>query len=261
MSFAIPWSELAPFLLIGFAAQLVDSAFGMAFGLVSNALLTFLGFPPSAASATSRTVESFASGISGLSHALQRNIDWPLFGRLVIPGILGGLAGVWFLSVIDTQITRPAMLVYMAAIGVYLIWRAPRRPQTFRRMRFVGPLGAVGGFLDASAGGGWGPVVTGNLLAQGMTPRMAIGTVNAAEFFVAVTVLSAFIGTLGLAAFTIATTGLLVGAIVGAPLGAWLTGRIAPRQLLMGVGAILIAISLYGLISLMFEPLPSFMRL
>lgn len=261
MSLAIPWSELAPFLLIGFTAQLVDSAFGMAFGLVSNALLTFLGFPPAVASATTRTAESFASGVSGLSHALQRNVDWPLFARLALPGILGGLVGVWLLSAVDAQITRPVMLVYMAAIGVYLIWRAPRRPQTFRRMRFVGPLGAAGGFLDAAAGGGWGPVVTGNLLAQGMTPRMAIGTVNAAEFFITVTVLSAFIGTLGISAFTIAATGLLVGASAGAPLGAWLTGRIGPRQLLMGVGAILIAISLYGLLSLMFEPVPSFIRL
>lgn len=258
MSLAIPWAELAPFLFIGFVAQLVDSALGMAFGLVSNALLTLLGFPPAAASATTRTVESFVSGVSGLSHAVQRNVDWPLFARLVIPGILGGLAGVWFLSAVDGHLTRPVMLVYMAAIGVYLIWRAPRRPQTFRRMRFVGPLGAVGGFLDASAGGGWGPVVTGNLLAQGMTPRMAIGTVNAAEFFVTVTVLSAFVGALGLAAFTTAASGLLIGGVIAAPIGAWLTGRIAPRRLLMLVGAILIAISLYGLIALMFEPMPAF---
>ncbi|KPH66112.1 sulfite exporter TauE/SafE family protein [Novosphingobium aerophilum] len=256
----IPWSDLIPFILIGFAAQTVDSALGMAFGVIGNSLLMLLGMPPALASSVTHTVEGFTSGASGVAHVLQRNVDWSLFARLVIPGIAGGLCGVWLLSVVSLTIVRPAVFVYLAAIGVYLIWRGARRPQAYRRMKLVGPLGLAGGFLDAVGGGGWGPVVTGNLLAQGMTPRMAIGTVNAAEFFVTVTVLSAFIGKLGLQSFTIAASGLLIGGIVAAPVGALVTRRLSSTSLLRGVGSVLIAISLVGLLSLMFGAIPVFAR-
>lgn len=256
----IPWVDLAPFIAIGFLAQLVDGTLGMAFGVFSNALLVMIGVPPVAATAAIHTAESFTSGASGLSHVVQRNVDWPLFARLVVPGVVGGIIGVWVLTMIDADIMKPVVLVYLAAIGAYLIWRGPRRPQAYRRMRLVGPLGLVGGFLDASGGGGWGPLVTGNLLAQGMTPRMAIGTVNASEFFVTVTVLAALIGALGLESFTIAASGLLVGGIAAAPLGAYLASRIPPKPLMQLVGAVLIATSFYGLVALMFEPIPAFPR-
>jgi uncharacterized membrane protein YfcA len=255
---SIPWVELAPFILIGFSAQLVDSTLGMAFGFLTNALLMMLGWPPLLASATTHTVESFTSGVSGLGHAMQRNIDWPLFSRLVIPGVVGGLVGVWVTMVLNSDFARPIMLVYMAAIGAYLAWRAVRRAQTYRPIKFVGSLGFVGGFVDASGGGGWGPVVTGSLLAQGMTPRMAIGTANAAEFFVTVTVLAAFIGSLAFQSFTLAGSGILLGGIIGALLGPFLTRRVAPRRLVRLVGLVLMMISLAGLFWLMFEPVPAF---
>jgi len=256
---AIPWADLAPFIIIGFLAQLIDSTLGMAFGVVSNALLIMLGLPPVAASAATHTVESFTTGAAGLGHAIQRNIDWPLFARLVIPGIIGGFVGAWLLTIIRVDAARPVVLVYMAAIGAYLLWRGARRPQAYRRMRAVGLLGLVGGFFDA-AGGGWGPVVTGNLLAQGMTPRMAIGTVNAAEFFVTVTVLATFISALGWESFTIVASGLLLGGVVAAPFGAWLTRHIAPKMLVLLIGGLLILTSFYGFLSLMFEPVPTFPR-
>ena len=255
-SMTFSWIDLAPFIAIGFAAQLVDSALGLAFGVLSNSLLTLFGMPPAAASVATRSVEGFTSGASGIAHIIQRNVDWPLFVRLVIPGIIGSMVGVWLLLVADSDVVRPLLLVYLTVVGVYLLWRAPRRPQAFRRMRLVGPLGLLGGFFDASGGGGWGPLVTGNLLAQGMTPRMAIGTVNAAEFFITVTVLALFIGQLGLEDATIAIAGLLIGGIVAAPLGAWLTRRLAPTVLLRMVGVVLIAISISGFASLMFAPIP-----
>ncbi len=256
---SIPWAGLAPFILIGFLAQLADSTLGMAFGVISHTLLVMLGLPPVTASAAIHTVEAVTDGTSGIAHALRRNVDWPLFARLVVPGIVGGLIGVWTLRIVSTDIARPVVLVYLAAIGAYLIWRAPRRPLAYRRMRLVGPLGLLGGFLDAS-GGAFGPVATGSLLAQGMTPRMAIGTVNAARFFVAVTVLSAVIGTLGLVAFSLAASGLLVGGIVGAPIGAWLASRIPPKPLMQLVGILLVIISFWGFISLIFKPVPIFPR-
>ena len=256
----LPWAELGPFLIAGFLTQFVDSALGMGFGVLSNSLLVLLGLPPGAASAVTHRVEGFTSGASGIAHALQRNVDWPLFARLVIPGVVGGLLGVWVMTSLGASILRPAVLVYLAAVGLYLIWRGPRRPQAYRRMKLVGPLGLIAGFLDAS-GGGWGPMVTGNLMAQGMTPRMAVGTANAAEFFVTVTVLSAFIGKLGLQSFTIAATGLLIGGVVATPFGALLTRRLPSRRLMELTGAVLVALSVGGLISMMFSAAPLFTRL
>ncbi|WP_159987311.1 sulfite exporter TauE/SafE family protein, partial [Novosphingobium sp. 18052] len=149
---AIPWADLAPFIIAGFLAQLVDSALGMAFGVIANSLLVVLGLPPATASSVTHTVESFTSGVSGISHALQRNVDWPLFARLVVPGIAGGLTGVWALTHLHLDFVRPVVLVYLAAVGIYLIWRGARRAQAYRRMRMVGPLGLVAGFLDSFGG-------------------------------------------------------------------------------------------------------------
>lgn len=257
---AIPWQALAPFIVAGFLAELIDSAVGMGFGVIGNSMLLLLGLPPAAASSVTHMVEGFTSGVSGASHALQRNIDWTLFGRLVIPGIAGGLLGVWALSHLSLAVLRPILLVYLAAVGTYLIWRGARRAQAYRRMRGVGALGFFAGFLDAF-GGAWGPVTTGSLIAQGMTPRMAVGTVNAAEFFVTVTVLSAFIGSLGLQSVTFAALGLFIGGIVAAPIGALITRRAPSRSLTQWIGGLMIALSLWGFVSLIFAPLPLFARM
>jgi uncharacterized membrane protein YfcA len=169
----------------------------MAFGVIGTALLLLLGLPPAAASAAIHAAESFTSGVSGLSHALQRNVDWRLFRRLVVPGIVGGLAGVFILANLSPTVARPLVLTYLGAVGIYLLWRGVRRPQTYRDLKFVGSLGFVGGALDGAGGGGWGPVVTANLLAQGGEPRRVVGTVNASEFFVTITIAAGFIGALG----------------------------------------------------------------
>lgn len=257
---AIPWSELAPFIIVGVLAQLVDSALGMAFGVIANALLMVLGLPPAQASTVTHAVEGFTTGVSGISHALQRNVDWPLFARMVIPGIVGGLSGVWALTNLHLTLVRPILLVYLAAVGIYILWRGSRRAQAYRRMRGMGPLGFSAGFLDAF-GGAWGPVTTGSLIAQGMTPRMAVGTANAAEFFVTVTVLSAFIGSLGLQSFAIATSGLLIGGIVAAPIGALITRRASPKALSKAIGVTMIVLSLAGLMSLTLSATHLFSRM
>jgi uncharacterized membrane protein YfcA len=239
--------DVAPFIAIGFAAQLVDGALGMAFGVISSTLLISMGVPPAAASAGVHTVETFTTAASGVSHVLHKNVDWRLFSRLVIPGVIGGVLGAYVLTQIHADAARPLVLAYLSAIALYLIWRGLRFPPTGKRPRFVGPLGFAGGFLDAAGGGGWGPVVTSNLLLQGADPRRTIGTVNTAEFFLTVTISATFIAALGWAAFTTATVGLLIGGVLAAPLGAVMAKRIAPKHLLILVGSALLITSLYGI--------------
>lgn len=240
-------APLLPFILIGFAAQLIDGALGMAYGVISSTLLVGMGVPPAAASAGVHTVESFTTGVSAVSHVAHRNVNWRLFFRIVIPGIIGGVLGAYAISNIHAETARPIVLAYLLSIGLYLLWRGATHRHVEREPRIVEPLGLVGGFLDAAGGGGWGPVVSSNLMVQGASPRMTIGTVNTAEFFLTIVISATFLFALGWEAFTKATIGLLIGGILAAPLGALVAKRMEADKLLVLVGIVLTATSGYGL--------------
>ncbi|WP_246448977.1 sulfite exporter TauE/SafE family protein [Sphingomonas sabuli] len=243
---AFELTDILPFIAVGFVAQLIDGALGMAFGVISTTLLISIGVPPAAASAGVHAAEAFTTAASGTSHIIHRNVDWKMLARLAIPGVIGGVLGAYVLTQIDAESARPFVLTYLASIGVYLIWRGLHFPPVHRAPRIVEPLGLAGGFLDAAGGGGWGPVVTGNLLVQGAEPRRTIGTVNTTEFLVTVTISATFIATLGWEMFTAATVGLLIGGVVAAPFGAMIAKRAKPKILLVFVGAVLTVTSLYG---------------
>jgi uncharacterized membrane protein YfcA len=239
--------DILPFIAIGFAAQLVDGALGMAFGQISSTLLISMGVPPAAASAGVHTAETFTTAVSGISHVAHRNVDWRLFFRIAIPGVIGGVLGAYVLSNIDATTAKPIVLAYLTALGLYLLYRGVMHRHNEREPKIVAPLGLAGGFLDAAGGGGWGAVVTSNLLVQGSSPRKTIGTVNTAEFFLTVTISATFIATLGWEAFTVATLGLLIGGVMAAPFGAWIAKRVDADRLLTFVGVVLTASSTYGL--------------
>jgi uncharacterized membrane protein YfcA len=239
--------DILPFIAIGFAAQLIDGALGMAFGQISSTLLISMGVPPAAASAGVHTAETFTTAVSGISHIAHQNVDWRLFFRIAIPGVIGGVLGAYVLSNIDASTAKPVVLAYLTALGLYLLYRGVMHRHNEREPRIVAPLGLAGGFLDAAGGGGWGAVVTSNLLVQGSSPRKTIGTVNTAEFFLTVTISATFIATLGWEAFTVATLGLLIGGVLAAPFGAWIAKKVDADRLLTFVGIVLTVTSLYGL--------------
>ena len=244
---SISIADLLPFIIVGFAAQIVDGALGMAFGVISTTLLVSRGVDPALASASVHAVEVFTTGASGVSHVAHKNVNWRLFRRIVIPGMIGGVLGAYVLTQVSASTARPFVLTYLAAIGLYLLWRALRHAHRERHPRIVEPLGLAGGFLDAAGGGGWGPVVTSNLLAQGAHPRKVIGTVNTAEFFIALTISATFLLSLRSEALTNAMAGLLIGGIAAAPFGAFAAKRIPARPLLVIVSIVLVATSLYGI--------------
>ena len=238
---------ICPFVLVGFFAQMIDGALGMAYGVISSTLLLALGVPPAAASAGVHAAETCTTGVSAVSHILHRNVDWGLFRRLVIPGVIGGVLGAYVLSNIDGDMVKPFIQAYLLAIGLYLIWRSRHFPPQRSNPKIVGPLGFVGGFLDATGGGGWGPVVTSNLLIQGSSPRHTIGTVNSVEFILTLSISVAFFLNIGWEAFTVATAGLLIGGVVAAPIGAMLARHISPKLLMASVGIVLTLTSLFGI--------------
>ena len=246
--FAFDLSAIWPFILIGFAAQLDDGALGMAFGVICNTLLVaVMGVPPATASARIHVVETFTTAVSGISHFLHGNIEWPLFWRLLVPGVIGGVTGAYLLTSIDGDIVKPFILAYLIAVGLWLLFRGLFYPPKIKKPTVIAPLGLIGGFLDAAGGGGWGPVVTSNLLVQGAEPRKVVGTVNSVEFFLTLTVSATFIYHLGLADIAGATLGLLIGGVAAAPLGAFMAKRFSPKLLLILVGVVLTATSLFGL--------------
>lgn len=248
MDFAsIDLAALLPFIAVGFAAQLVDGALGMAFGVISNTLLVgVLGVPPALASQRVHLVECFTTATSGISHLLHGNIDKQLFFRLLIPGMIGGILGAYVLTSLDASVVKPFVLAYLTAIGLYLLVRGLLYPPKIKQAKLIAPLGLFGGFLDAAGGGGWGPVVTSNLLIQGADPRKVVGTVNSVEFFLTLTVSAAFIFHLGVADVAGATLGLLIGGIAAAPLGAWAAKHFPSKQMLILVGFVLSLTSAYG---------------
>jgi uncharacterized membrane protein YfcA len=240
-------AALWPFIAVGFAAQLVDGALGMAFGVISSTLLVgVMGVPPALASQRVHLVECFTTATSGISHLLHGNVDKALFLRLLVPGVIGGILGAYVLTSIDASVIKPYVLLYLSGIGIYILSRGLFYPPKIKDPKFIAPLGLVGGFLDAAGGGGWGPVVTSNLLIQGADPRKVVGTVNTVEFFLTITISAAFIFHLGIADVAGATLGLLIGGLAAAPLGAWAAKHFPPKQMLILVGIVLTLTSAYG---------------
>jgi uncharacterized membrane protein YfcA len=234
------------FLGVGFVAQLIDGALGGGFGIISSSVLIATGVPPASASAGIHAVKVITAPISGFSHALAGNVDWRLFWRLAIPGALGAAAGAYVLTGLPIETAKLLIQVYLGALGLVLLFRRHLRHGHHGDPKVVGPLGLAGGFLDSAGGGGWGPIVTPNLIIQGAWPRQAVGTVNMAEFVVALASSATFLMTLGWESFGTAVLGLLIGAVVAAPFGALLTRKLPSSVLIRLVGLLLVSTSLYG---------------
>ena len=230
------------FVAVGFAAQMIDGALGMAYGVSSTALLLSFGLPPARASAAVHTAEVVVSGVSGLSHLRFGNVDRALFRRLVLPGVAGGVVGAYVLSELPGERLRPFVAAYLLAMGLYICWRALRRVERAALTRRVVPLGLVGGFFDAIGGGGWGPIVTTHLVANGHEPRMAIGSVNLAEFFVTVAQAATFFVMLGIVHWPV-IAGLVTGGVLAAPLAALVCRRLPARATMLLVGLLISVLS------------------
>lgn len=240
------------FLAIGFGAQMVDGAIGMAYGLTATSIMLGMGTPVEVASASVHAAEVFTTGASGIAHWRLKNVDKALFRRLVLPGMLGGALGAYVLTSTPGEVIKPVVSVYLFGMALVILYKALRHaPPQGVPLQHVRSLGLLGGFLDAVGGGGWGAMVTSTLVGRGAEPRLAIGSANMAEFFVTVTVSATFSATIGLTHWTI-IAGLVAGGILAAPLAAYAT-RWLPARLIMGVVAcVIMGLSLRDLLPRLF---------
>jgi len=231
------------FIIVGFIAQIIDGALGMAYGISSTTILLSMGIPPATASASVHTAEIFTSGTSGLSHLKLGNVDKKLFTKLLIPGVIGGAVGAYILTAIPAKMIKPFVAFYLLIMGITILRKALKKIREKNAKTRLFPLGLLGGFFDAIGGGGWGPIVTSTLVARGNNPRFTIGSVNLAEFFVTITEAATFITTIGLVQWQI-ILGLIIGGVLAAPLAAHVCKRLPSKTLMIIVGILIIVLSI-----------------
>jgi len=250
-------ADLLIFIAIGFAAQLVDGALGMAYGLITTTVLLSLGTAPVFASASVHAAEVVTTGLAGSSHVWHKNVDWQLFKRLAPAGVLGGIVGAYVLTGLPETFVKIMITFYLIGMTLMITRRifASKKVQegtkAQRERKIATPVvGAGGGFLDAIGGGGWGPVVASTLLARGDHPRSTIGSVSLAEFFLTVAISITFILALDFSRYWQVVLGLVIGGAMAAPLAGYLSKILAPRTLMILVAIVISILSVYNLVRL-----------
>ena len=238
------------YILLGFAAEMIDGTMGMAYGVSSNTFLRTAGVPSAISSACVHVSEIFTTLVSGISHLTLKNVHRGLFFRLLIPGILGGAIGAYLLVKFESPVIDIVIDCYLIVMGFVILSKFFRKNVKEREFgNSAIPLGFVGGFSDALGGGGWGPVVTSTLIAAGHDTRKTIGTVNTAEFFVTVAETTTFVAMLGdFRSYTTIILGLIIGGVAAAPIGAYLCKKIPVKPLLGIVGTLVVLLNVYKLL-------------
>jgi uncharacterized membrane protein YfcA len=233
--------------LVGFVAQLIDGALGMAYGVTSTTLLVTTGVAPAAASASVHLAEVGTTLASGAAHWKFGNVNWRVVGLMTVPGAAFAFLGAVALSSISAETAVPLISAFLFCLGAYILVRFTRpraKPRTGRRLPwfFLSPLGGFAGFMDAAGGGGWGPIGTTTLLSSGrMEPRQVVGSVDAAEFLVSVGASAGFLVALDSSQLHVGWLGaLLAGGLVAAPIAAWLVRRLPARILGTAVGGLIL---------------------
>ncbi len=245
-SISDPWGQ--PFyyyVIAGFIAQMVDGALGMAYGVSATTFLLTIGLPPAVASASVHSSEIFTSGVSGFLHLKFKNVNSKLFKTLVLPGVAGAIIGACLLSSFkdEDHVIRILVAFYTMFLGVKILLKALQKNIKKKKTRRLGVLGFAGGFLDAIGGGGWGPVVSSKLIAGGRHPLYTIGSVNLAEFFVAIASSLSFVCFIGIHHWHV-IAGLILGGVIAAPIAIQWAKKIKPRKLILLVGILVILVSL-----------------
>jgi uncharacterized membrane protein YfcA len=234
------------YIVLGFVAQLVDGALGMAYGLISTSVLLATGAPPAIASASVHAAEMVTTGLAAGSHVWNKNVDWGVFKRLVPAGVVGGVIGAYLLTHLPEMPVKIFVVIYLASMALLILVRLFRGRRDQKHSLGLVPIGVGGGFLDALGGGGWGAMVTSTLVARGDEPRSSIGSVSASEFFVTLAISVTFVLTLEFGRYGQIVLGLVIGGAIAAPFAGLLVRKL-PRKLLMGLVAIVVvALAIYN---------------
>lgn len=233
------------FMLGGFIAQMIDGALGMAYGVSATTFLLSFGISPAVASMSVHASEIFTSGVSGLMHLKFGNVHNKLFKAIVLPGVVGAIVGAYLLTQFEnySDYIKPIVSSYTLFLGVLIIYKVIRKKQNRKKVKNAGLLATAGGFLDSIGGGGWGPVVSSTLIARGKNPRMVVGSVNLAEFFVSLASSFTFFTIIGASHWQV-ILGLILGGVCAAPIAAYFAKKLNIKAMMMFVGIVVVIVSL-----------------
>ncbi len=254
MDFSVLSYGFLLFIALGFFAQLVDGALGMAYGVIATTAMLSLGTPPALASASVHTAEVVTTGLAGASHVWHKNIDWALFRRLAPAGIAGGIVGAYILTGLPETWLKVFVTFYLIVMTALITRRvlagdhAEQGTSAQRERKLpAAAIGGAGGFFDAVGGGGWGGIVTSTLLSRGDHPRHTIGTVSLAEFFLTVAISVTFLLNLDLTQYLLPVLGLIIGGAAAAPLAGYFSRVLAPRLLMITVATVVGILSIVNI--------------
>ena len=243
--------EFFTYVVVGFLAQLIDGSLGMAYGVSATSMLLTTGVSPAVASATVHMSECFTTGASAMSHRFFGNIDRRLFFNLLLPAVIGSACGAYLVSNFPAATIRPIVSAYLVVMGLVIILKAVKTFPPRRVSSHVAPLGFIGAFLDAAGGGGWGPIVASTLIARGNELRFAVGSVNAVEFFVALSASATFMVELGNFHWEMVAA-LALGGLCAAPLGAYLCQKVPRGPCMILVGGLVVVLGIHSIVHTLF---------
>jgi hypothetical protein len=238
--------------IIGFFAQIIDGALGMAYGISATTFLLSMGTTPAIASASVHIAAVFTTGLSGIAHVKFGNVSKSLFIRLLLPGIIGAFCGVLFVTKLDGEIIKPIISLYLLVMGIFIIKKSiNKKKETRIKDSKILKLALVGGFVDSAGGGGWGPIVTSTLVGAGENPRTTIGSVNFAEFFLTLATAGFFSIFITSAPWPI-VSGLVVGGLFAAPFAAFLCKYLPIKFLMIVVGCVVSILSIVNILQFVY---------
>lgn len=239
------------FLGAGFVFAMVDGAIGMSYGVTSASFSLAMGLPPASASMAIHISEVLSNGIAGWMHYKMGNVNWKLFKILIIPAVIGAVLGAYILSSLEqySAYVKPIVAIYTLFLGGVILIKAfnIKRKRAKEKIKNIGPLGFIGGFIDAAFGGGWGSIVLSSLIAGGRHPLFSLGTVKISRFFIATLSSLTFFTMLG-GKYWEAVLGLIIGSALASPIAARVSNKISAKTIMVAVGIIVMLASLRSVI-------------
>ncbi len=131
-------------ILLGFAAGILGSMIGLGGGIIVVPVLTFLGFPPTAAASNSLFAALSNAIASTISYSRQKRIEYSLglkLGLLTIPGTVLG-------AVISTDVTPGifkmlfGLVLIASAVYIFLRKKIETKEKTLSKQMMVFAVGA-----------------------------------------------------------------------------------------------------------------------
>lgn len=233
-------------ILVGFGVEMIAGSMGMGYGVICTSVLLSLGLSLPVISSSVHTSEMFGSAASTISHFRYKNINKKLFKTLAIPGVVTAVLGALFLIKFGDEyahILKPLIAFYTLFLGINILLKAfVKKKKSDKKLKRVGWLGGIGGFIDSVGGGGWGPLVTSTIISRGRLPRYAVGSSVAAKFCITVASAFTFFSIIGISQWPI-ILGLVTGGVTAAPLAAKITGKLPTKGMFIAVGILVILIS------------------